>query len=403
MATFVNNGFRVHRRRAMVVVQVGIMMVVLLGFGALTLDLGSLFLVRGDLQRSADAAALAGASVYTSDDMMRIRQGTGSSATLASVLATADARATSLAAVNPSFGTSTTLIDSGDIVSGRLDLNSATSPVETNPQPRDYNAVRVIVRRNITEGGGGNGGVRYFFAPIFGMMLGETGAGATAVFDDRFVGFDTDVPGAGIAPFTISEDAFYQELNNGGDSYGYDETSGTVFSAGDGIREIRLYPYPLSGAGYTEGDGNFGMLNIGEVGQGSAEEANQILNGVSPEQLAAEIGTSDPSFFDSGGNTVTYDITGSPGLTASLKDVLGQMIGEVVGFFLHDGVILSGATAVYTIKTLRFGRVMDVRLTGPPNQRGIFIQPVSYSGGGVRLDPSAPSSDGLVGVLVLAR
>ncbi len=401
MATFVNNGFKGRRRRAMIVVQVGILMVVLVGFGALTLDLGSLYSVRADLQRSADAAALAGASVYTSDDMMRIRQGTGSESTLSAVLSVTHDRATELAGVNPSFGTSTTLIDSGDIASGWLDLNSATDPINPNPLPRDYNAVQVIVRRNMTEGG--NGGVQYFFAPIFGKMLGETGAAAIAVFDDRFAGFSTDVPGAGITPFTISEIAFLQELNNGGDSYGYDEASGTVFNAGDGIREIRLYPYPLSGAGYTEGDGNFGMLNIGETGQGSAEEANQVLNGVSPEQLATEIGTSAPSFFDANGNSLTYEITGSPGLTASLKDVLAQMTGEVVGFFLHDGVVLSGANATYTIKTLRFGRVMDVRLTGPPSARGIFLQPVSYSGGGVRLDPAAPSSDGLIGALVLAR
>ena len=48
---------------------------VLLGFGALTIDVGVMYNVRADLQRSADAAALAGAAAYTSDKMLQIRQG----------------------------------------------------------------------------------------------------------------------------------------------------------------------------------------------------------------------------------------------------------------------------------------------------------------------------------------
>ena len=74
-----------------------------------------------------------------------------------------------------------------------------------------------------------------------------------------------------------------------------------------------------------------------------------------------------------------------------------------MGFFLHDNVVLSGSNAIYTITEIRFGRVMDINLTGAPSTRGLYIQPVSYAGGGVRIDPDAPSSGGLVGRLVLAR
>lgn len=88
---------------------------------------------------------------------------------------------------------------------------------------------------------------------------------------------------------------------------------------------------------------------------------------------------------------------------AALADAVEQIEGQVVAFFLHHNVILSGSNATYTITTMRFGCVMDIRLTGPPSNRGLYIQPVSYDGGGVRIDPNAPSSGGLVGRIVLAR
>ena len=78
-------------------------------------------------------------------------------------------------------------------------------------------------------------------------------------------------------------------------------------------------------------------------------------------------------------------------------------MGQVVGFFLHENVVLSGSNAIYTITEIRYGRVMDIRLTGNPNQRGLFIQPVSYTGADVRIDPDAPSTGGLVGRIVLTR
>ena len=107
--------------------------------------------------------------------------------------------------------------------------------------------------------------------------------------------------------------------------------------------------------------------------------------------------------FDDSGNPVTHDITGSPGLDAGLTDAIEQMVGEEVAFFLHNNVVDSGANAIYTITQIRFGRLMDILLTGPPDQRGLYIQPISYAGGGVQIDPDAPSSGGLVGRTVLAR
>jgi len=391
------------RRRAVVALQVGVFLTVLLGMAALTIDVGALYNARADLQRASDAAALAGASAYVTDTMMRVRTGSGGSDTLATVVSMAQSRVVEYTAKNPTLGLSTTSVSAEDIAAGWLNVNSATEALNSNPVPKDYNAVKVTLRRESSELQGANGAVKLYFAPVLGWLVGETQATATAVFDDRVASVQVVEEAADMMPFTIHRDAFEQELAEGGDNYAYNESSGAISSSSDGIREVRIYPYPLSGSGYTEGDGNFGVLNIGTGNQGIAAEEQQIINGVPASDFELEIGTSDLTFYDDGGAPVTYDITGSPGMAASLKTVLATKIGQVVGFFLHDNVILSGSNAIYTITDIRYGRVMDVRLTGNPNERGVFIQPVSYTGGNVRIDPQAPSTGGLVGRLVLAR
>ncbi|MHC4695528.1 MAG: pilus assembly protein TadG-related protein [Planctomycetota bacterium] len=402
---FINNYRRrkANRRGAVVAVQVALILVVLIGFVALTVDIGVLYNTRADLQRAADAAALAGASAYTTDDMMRVRLETGGIDTLAYVIATAQMRAGHISRVNPSLGTASTMVEPGDTVAGWLNLDSSSEVIHPNPVPKDYNAVQVTVHKRSGDVEGENGPVQLHFASIFGMYFADVGASATAVFDDRVGGFNVSLDDTDVFPFTIHRDAFESELLSGGDQYAYDTDTDTISSGWDGIREIRLYPYPLSGSGYEEGDGNFGTLNIGTGNQGVDAEVVQILNGVPPSDFEMEIGTSDLTFFDEAGASVTYNITGSPGMESSLKDALGTTVGTVVGFFLHDNVILSGANATYTISEMRFGRVMDISLTGPPSQRGLFIQPVTYAGSGVRIDHNAPSTGGLLGRLILAR
>src|SRR3990170_436202 len=53
--------------RGQVIIVFALCLLVLLGFAALAIDVGYLFSVRGDLQRSADSGALAGAYVFHDD------------------------------------------------------------------------------------------------------------------------------------------------------------------------------------------------------------------------------------------------------------------------------------------------------------------------------------------------
>ena len=382
------------RRRAVVAAQVLVMLVVLFGFAAFTIDIGTLYRARAELQTAADSAALAAASAYTTDAMLRLRLH-GDENAFNEVLDLVMTRGSHFSTLNDTLG-APTLVDTGDINTGWVDALSSSDPIDTGTPPSQRNAVRVVARRAEGGGEGSNGPVEFFFAPIFGRMTGEASASAVAAFDDRFAGYDSEGGGSDVMPFTIHEDVLAAELAGGGDQFGYDPVLETVTSGPDGVREIDIYPH-------ASAPGNFGLLNIGVPNQGVPGLVDQIENGVAPEDIEVEIGTPVLAFYDEEGSPVTYDITGCPGLKVSLESAIESRIDDTVGFLVHDQVTGSGANATYRITRIRFARVMGVKLKGAASSRGFWLQPVSYAGAGVRLGANAGGSNGMVGRLILAR
>lgn len=382
-----------HKRRAATVVMVAVMVPVLLGIAALTIDVGAMYSVRNDLQISADSAALAAAAAYASDSMLQIRLGYGGDPELYDTMSTGYTEVDRVSALNHSFGIANTAISSSDVNFGWIDITSGTSPLDPTGAPSGYNAVQVMVRRTAA---GTNGALDLFFAPIFGRTSTEVTASAVAILDDRFEGYDVSDGGAALWPFTVSETIYQQEILNGGDNYGFDSPTATVLSGPDGVREVNLYPYVFT-------PGNFGLLNIGRTNNGAQGQAAQIEDGVSEEEAQNEIGSSTFLFYDSSGNPITYTIGGTPGLKASLESAVETRVGEVVAYLLHDQATGNGANTNYRITTIVFGRVMDVKLQGAASSRGLWLQPVVYVGAGVIVTPTAPSSNGEVGQIVLAR
>ena len=380
------------RRRAATAVLVLVTLPVMLGMAALAIDVGVMYNTRADLQRAADAAAMAGASAYTTDSMMQIRQGDDGSSLFSQVEYLADTRASGTSVLNPSFGTEVTNVAFSDIQVGWLDVTSGTSPLHVGVAPDDHNAVQVTVRR---ADEGGNGPVQLFFASLFGISETEISASATAVFDDRVGGFDIGESGGALLPFTIHEDVYENDIVSGGDDYGYDPDLGSVTSGADGVRETNLYPHDVA-------PGNFGLLNLPSDSPSDATaHKEQIDNGVQPEDIESDIGGTEFTFFDEDGNPITYTLGGNPGLEVTLKANLENRVGDVVAFLLHDAATEGGSNTEYHIVGIRFGRLMAHSLNKKPN--GIWIQPTVYAGNGLRIDKSAPSSGGTMGRLVLGR
>ena len=134
------------RRRGVVAVFALVMLVVLLGFAALTIDVGAMYNTRADLQHAADAAALAGASAYTLPEMNKARS-SGSASDFGSVKTAIQDRAQSIASLNRLFATKNTYLETPDITTGCLDIGSATSAINAAASVKTFNAVGVVLRR----------------------------------------------------------------------------------------------------------------------------------------------------------------------------------------------------------------------------------------------------------------
>ena len=381
---------RVAARKGAVTVLVAILLVVLLGCVALAVDIGHLYVVRTELQRAADAAALAGAQALGRD----------LDTPLGEYLMAEDiySQAESYALLNNCFGQSVVLDRNGDITIGYLSeprvLNSNIQIVALD----QCNAVQVIAKRNAFSAGGE---IPLFFAPIWGINSSGVSASAIAVLDDRFYAYS----GGDGVPFTLHIDDWNNEIIqvNGPDNYGYNELTESITNSPDGIPEVKLFPNKESGNGNgNNGAGNFGILHIGSGSNGVPILRDQILNGIAPEEFIDLTGEAMIKFYDYDlGDPVYYQINGNPGIKAGLKDAMEQKVGLAVGIFMHNAVTGSGSNTVFTVIGMRFVRVMDVDLNG--NDKAIMVQPVPYYGQGVQTSPNAPGTDKLIGTLELVR
>lgn len=140
-----------------VMVLVTVALIVLVGFGALAVDGGSLYLTKSKLQNTVDAAALAGAQDLPQDT------------------STAISTAISYANNNKPSGTT---IDTPEIMDGSR-------------------AIKVTAHKNVSLG----------LAKIFGSSLGEVSATATARVDPFS-------KGSGVLPFGVTENVFRDEDGN---------------------------------------------------------------------------------------------------------------------------------------------------------------------------------------------
>lgn len=383
----------------MVAILVLVLLFVLLGMAVLAVDVGAMYTTRGELMVAADAASLSGATFYTTDAAQAIRSGSDSAPSDGAAIETIRQLAEEIAFENTSFGQNL-LVDNSDITIGWLDLDNPAAQIDPARPVADFNAVQVRVRKT---DGSPNGPLGLFFARVLGHDEANITAQATAAFDDRFAGYDPPGETTPLTPFVVQQDVFAALLESGPDDFGYDADLGEITLFGDGILEVHLFPYKESGDGDGVGSGNFGLLNVGNPNQGVPGLREQFLNGITTEDLLTETGADELTFVDEGGAPLTYGIGGNPGFKIGLRSAVEERLGDVVGFFLYSTLDGQGANTVYTITSIRFGRMLYVQLTGNPDDRTIVVQPVVYSGSDIITSPVADSSGGLLGALRLVR
>jgi len=345
------------QRRGSVLVLATILMIGLFGVLALAVDLGYLMVARTELQRTADAAAIAGA--WDLIDENALAGCVDPSYTAESARGTAG----QYAALNRVLTQSPSLAQEDVTVGYVPDPFSGSTELTVDVNNR-VNAVQVNVRR----AEGQNGVVPLFFARIFGIDQATSQAQASAVLLANFGGFSAPTSGQnlGILPFALDRDTWEALLQHvGGDDWTWDEEQGSVTSGPDGILEVNLFPQG------TGSPGNRGTVDIGSNNNSTADIARQILEGISAEDLEYHGGSLE---FD---ENAELHLNGDTGISAGVKDELEQIKGESRIIPIFSQVVGPGNNADYTIVQFAGIRIMEVKLTGKMSRKRVIIQPAN--------------------------
>ena len=343
------------QRKGNILALTACLMVMLIAFLAFAVDLGYMQVVRTEVQRAADASAIAAAWDLL-DEEEALGQGDP-------VKMAANCRLTAAAYANhnPIVGTGANLaLD--DVLVGHIENpTDPTSPMvfDSSANP---NAVRVRIRRTAEQ----NGDVRLFFSRVLGVDRTSAQAEATAVLLKNFRGFQTPSSGGNIEllPFALDVDTWNALMAGcGSDNWTWDAENGTAIRGADGVLEVNLFPQG------TGSPGNRGTVDIGSSNNSTADIARQILDGISPTDLAQHGGKLE---FD---DTGKLDLNGDTGISAGVKDELTSIIGEPRIIPLFDSVVGPGNNAQYSIVEFVGIRILEVKLTGKMSCKRVIVQP----------------------------
>jgi Flp pilus assembly protein TadG len=234
---------RRQRREGSILVLVAIAMVPLFGMVAFAVDYGYLLKVHGDLQRAADATALAA--------VLSLEPASDGEQDLAAVYATVR----QYAAANAGEGFTVADVD---IVVGRFEPSTIYSNLQI-VQTGIYDTVQVTLRRD----GALNPQAELFFAKVIGFSAAPVVATATAALQKAH-GLK---PGSDVLPFAVPVDEW--EMEEAGDQW-------SIYGDGRILDE--------SGG---EVPGNWGTVDIGNGNNSTADLSDQIINGLRQADLDA--------------------------------------------------------------------------------------------------------------------
>jgi len=170
----------VARRRAAVAVQIAVSLTVIIGFAALTVDVGAMYNAKAELQRTADAAALAAAGML------------GEYGLVDPMDAARDA-ALEFANQNTVWGQSMLIDRDKDITLGRAHYDAQQNKYSFAATDSLPDAVRVRVRMTNDSM---NGPLALVFAGIFGSNHTELTAEAIAMMVPRDIAIVADLSGS---------------------------------------------------------------------------------------------------------------------------------------------------------------------------------------------------------------
>ena len=370
------------RRRGNILAMTTVLMVVLIAFVALAVDVGYLYTMRNELQRTADAAAIAACWELCDTN-------NASNGNVTNLSTSARDTAVQFAALNK-VGNAAPGLASNDVSVGYM--ANPSDPNETmvaTPLGELPNAVQVRVQRTNAQ----NGEVPLFFARVIGLDQKAIEAEATAALLSGFSGFTAPGDGTnlGILPFALDLDTWNLLSATGTDAYRYDPDTKTVSAGSDGIKECNLFP---QGTGCP---GNRGTIDIGGANNSTADIARQIVQGVNATDIAHHGGSLTL------GENGELHLNGDTGISAGVKDELVSIVGKPRIIPVFSTVYGPGNNADYTICKFVGVRVMAVKLTGSMSTKYVMIQPCNVVSKGGIYEPNATGTERVYSPVWLVR
>ncbi|MBM4005758.1 MAG: hypothetical protein FJ295_21140 [Planctomycetes bacterium] len=340
------------RRKGAIAPLAAILLIPILGLAALAIDYAYLLNVRTDLQRAADAAALAAVRDLTPDS-------TGNQN-----LSTVRATAQSFAASNLPNVSGFTVRDA-DISLGRYDPATAYTNF-TLLNTGTYDTVQVILRRDSLA----NTPVSLFFARILGINSSGISATSTALLQKA----SQLGPGADVLPFAVPKATW--------DSRSY----GSQWSIyGDG--------HVTDASGSTI-PGNWGTVDIGPSNNSTSALSTQILNGLTQadlDSLYSQNRIAHREYIDA---MATWMVNGDPGLSVGIKSAIQAIHGQSRLVPIYDTVSGNGNNAEYRVVGWGAVVVVDSHWTG--NNKSVTIKKTYAYDGHLRAQGSLSNSTGTI-------
>jgi Flp pilus assembly protein TadG len=376
-------------RRGAITVLAAILSIFMLGMVAFSVDVGYVLSVKEELQRTADAAALA--AVWDYGDRMTDGENYILSEQAARENAQQLATSNTVGNSGPTLDKNLSNSPSGDMVFGHVtDFYNPVMTTGTSSASSPYNAVRVKVRRDEDL----NGDVPMFFGRVFGVNGTDLEAEATAALVRDVKGFSIPHDGSNIdlLPFALDLQTWNNWMaGSGTDNYRWDPAQKKITAGSDGKLEVNLYPQG------TGSPGNRGTVDIGSSNNSTADIVRQILYGVNASDLAYHGGS---LVFDQSGKLY---LNGDTGISAGVKDDLAAIKGQPRIIPIFSAVHGPGNNAIYTIVKWMGIRIMDVKLTGPMSQKHVTIQAAPVVGPGVVPSTTTGTSSYVYSPVVLVK
>jgi Flp pilus assembly protein TadG len=308
-------------RKGVILLLAALLLVVILGMAAFSIDIGYMIYVESELQNSADASALAGAAALMQPYLQYWYPNQSSSAqatTLTNAIASATSEAKRLAGLNKAGDVSSLTANASDVVSGFLDAQNNFSPAP--PDSRFPNSVKVMLRRDNQA----NTPLTLFFAPIFNKNSTNLTATAQATLMSSPGNFNTN---GLFLPVALDVRIWSQFLQNGTSPSAKDQ----VLTGPNGALELQVYPD-------SPQFGQFALASIGAPANDMGSYSAWIDNGPSSSDLTylknnalLPVSPSAPQYWYAG-----------PGMKSTLQSDFASIIGQPRRLPLYDGTLSTG-------------------------------------------------------------